>query len=249
MNMPVFTGLHELDELTGGFKPGELVIFGGRPAMGKTSFALKLLERTGIETGEGCLIWSLEESKDRLVRRLYAFHSGNNYAGNQKKAEVDLFRKQYIENGPVWIDDAISGDLDYTISRWEEFKSAYNLRFIIVDYIQLISSPMRLHLCLQCLKSCAQRLSIPIIVLSQINQIPESRTDKRPILSDLRWIDCVDPVDQILFLYREDYYYRDAEQYNIAEFILAKHPEGKNGTAKVLFHYTSQSFLVYSDNT
>ena len=81
-------------------------------------------------------------------------------------------------------------------------------------------------------------MSVPIIVLSQVNQIPESRADKRPIISDLRWLESVDPVNQVLFLYREDYYYRNTEQPDIAEFILAKHPEGKTGTARVRFRHT-----------
>ena len=238
MTAPIFTGLKALDELTGGFKPGELILLGARAAMGKTSFALHLLERTGIQNGEDCILWSLEESEERLARRLYALHTGSYYALDSKCGGFDTFRKQYIENGPVWIDETITGDLDFITNRWRAFKSAHDFRFIIVDYIQLLASPAGSHICLRCLKACAEYMSVPIIVLSQVNQIPESRADKRPIISDLRWLQSVVPVDQVLFLYREDYYYRNAEQSDIAEFILAKHPEGKTGTARVRFRHT-----------
>lgn len=237
MTAPIFTGLEALDKLTGGFKPGELILLGARAAMGKTSFALRLLERTGIQNGEDCILWSLEESEERLARRLYALHTGSYYALDSKRGGFDTFRKQYI-NGPVWIDETITGDLDFITNRWRAFKSAHDFRFIIVDYIQLLASPVGSHICLRCLKACAQHLSVPIIVLSQVNQIPESRADKRPIISDLRWLESVDPVNQVLFLYREDYYYRNTEQPDIAEFILAKHPEGKTGTARVRFRHT-----------
>ena len=247
MSTPVFTGLHELDELTGGFKPGELILLGARPAMGKTSFALNLLENVGIKGNMPCLMLSLETGEEHLMRHLYALHTGITPFHKGKAADMEVFREQYMEKGPMWIEAKPVHDLDELMKRLRILSAAHELKFIVVDYLQLLAGPASMDACLSLFKALARELSVPIIILSQINQLPDSRADKRPIISDLRWVSDTGPVDQVLFLYRDDYYNRDSEQYNVAEFILARHPEGRSGTARALFRYTPLSFLVYSD--
>lgn len=246
MDEPLFTGLRELDELTGGFRPGELILLGARPGMGKSSFALKLVEKAGLQEHRSCLFLSLERQESLLVRDLYSLHSGFFHGHERRGTEIEAFRKEHIENGPVLIDDNPVFDLDELISRLTNYSE---LKLIVIDYLQLLARPIDMQYCLTILKTVAMKLSIPIIVLSQIDRNPDTRADKRPLLSDLRWINTKHMyiVDQILFLYRDDYYNRDTEQYNVMEFILAKHPAGRSGTAKALYRYTAQRFLFFSN--
>ena len=245
MNTPVFTGLDALDKLTGGFKPGELIILGARPAIGKTSFALNLLENAGLREKQNCLMLSLEMGTYLISRRLFALHTGEFHVHKDITNELDRFVWKYMDEGPVWVDGKPVHGMDELTDR---LHAVHDLRFAVIDYLQLLACPVDMSACLTRLKTLALELSVPIILLSQINQFPDFRTDKRPTISDLRWVSDVAPVDQVLFLYRDDYYNRDAAQYNIAEFILAKHPEGRSGTAKVLFRYTPQGFLVYCND-
>ena len=256
MRTPVFTGLDALDELTGGLKPGELVIVGGRPAMGKTSFAINLLGRAGIGNGVCCFLLELEGTEKQITHQLYAYHTRYYHALNskRKRSEMEDFYKEYIENGPVWIDDTPIPDLDMLAEKWRMLKEKHELRFIVIDYIFLMLTCGQETFSLQAamkytmtwLKRMAKELSIPIIILSQISRAAAYRQDKHPIMSDLN--DTIaESADQVIFLYRDDYYNRDAEQYNIAEFILAKHPEGKAGTAKAVFRYTPQGFLIFDN--
>ena len=243
----VFSDLSSLDDLTGGFKDGELIILGGRPGLGKTSFALSLLERAGLNQNENCFMRSFEAPSFLLVRHLYALHTRLFWGLDQKENEINVFRNQYIDNGPVWIDDAPECNLEELADKWRYLRTEYGLKFIIIDFLQLMTSPDGMNSCLTQLKSIAQELSLPIIVLSQLNRDVETRADKRPTISDLLWVETLDPVDQILFLYRGDYYkHLEDERDNIAEFILAKHPAGKSGIATVACHPTANSFLLYT---
>ena len=243
----VFSGLSSLDELTGGFKKGELIVLGGRPGLGKTSFALKLLERTGLNQNEDCFMRSFETSSSLLARHLYALQTRLFWGLDKKENELNAFRNQYIDNGPVWIDDAPECDLEALTEKWRSLRADHELRFIIIDYLQLMASPDGVTSCLMQLKSIAQELSMPVIVLSQLNRTVEARADKRPIITDLPWVEGLDPVDQILFLYWDDFYKSLGEERdNKAEFILAKHPDGKIGIATVACHRTADGFLLYT---
>ncbi len=242
----VLSGLLSLDELTGGFNDGELIILGGRPGMGKTSFALRLLEMSGIEQKENCLMQSFEMPSSLLARHLYALRTRLFWELDKQENEINAFRDRYIDNGPIWIDDSPTRTLEELSEKWRSLQAEHNLKFIIVDYLQLMTSPDGLNSCLKQLKSIAKELSLPIIVLSQLNRAVDCRTDKRPIVTDLRWIDDLDAADQILFLYREDYYTNpDEQRCSITEFILAKHPEGKTGTVKIPHYFTAEYFLLY----
>ena len=243
----VFSGLSSLDDLTGGFKDGELIILGGRPGLGKTSFALKLLERTGLKQNENCFMRSFETSSSLLIRHLYALHTKLFFGLDRKENGINVFRNQHIDNGPIWIDDTPTCDLEELTDKWRYLRTEHELKLIIIDYLQLMTSSDRVTSCLMQLKSIALELSLPVIVLSQLNLTVEARADKRPIITDLLWVEGLDPVDQILFLYRDDFYKpRNEERDNKAEFILAKHPDGKNGIATVACHRTADGFLFYT---
>lgn len=243
----MFSGLSSLDNLTGGFKDGELIILGGRPGLGKTSFALKLLERTGLNQNKNCFMRSFETSSFLLSRHLYALHTRLFWGLEKKENDINAFRKQYIDNGPVWIDDAPECNMEELTEKWRSLRTEYELKLIIIDFLQLMAQEDSVDSCLMRLKSIAQELSLPIIVLSQLNRTVEARSDKRPIITDLLWVESLDRVDQILFLYRDDFYkHHDEEQDNKAEFILAKHPDGKSGIATVACHRTADSFLLYT---
>ncbi len=244
----VFSGLSALDDLTGGFKDGELIILVGRPGLGKTSFALKLLERTGLNQNENCFMRSFETSSFLLARHLYALHTSLFWGLDKKENEINVFRNRYIDNGPVWIDDDPECNIEELTEKWRFFRAEHELKFIIIDYLQLMTSSDGMNSCLRQLKSIAQELSLPIIVLSQLNRTVETRADKRPTISDLRLVEALDPVDQILFLYRDDFYKPHGEECdNKAEFILAKHPDRKSGSATIACHRTADSFLLYTE--
>ncbi len=243
----VLSGLLPLDELTGGFKDGELIILGGRPGLGKTSFALKLLERTGLKQNENCFMRSFEASSSLLAHHLYALHTRLFWGLEKKENEINAFRNQYINHGPIWIDDNPLWDLEAATEKWRSLCAEHDLKLIIIDYLQLMASPDGVRSCLMQLKSVAQKLSLPVVVLSQLNRTVEARADKRPIITDLPWVEGLDPVDQILFLYWDDFYKPCGEERdNKAEFILAKHPDVKNGIATVTCHRTADGFLLYS---
>lgn len=243
----LFSGLSSLDELTGGFKSGDLIVIGARPGIGKTSFALEVLEEAGITQKENCMMLSLEMSSSQIIRKLYALRTGKYCIWDSQENEIDDFRQNYCEKGSVWIDDTPTQNLDELLEKWRRLHAEYGLKFILIDYLQLLVSPKEIDSCLIQLKSLAQELSLTIIVLSQLDRSTEARTDKRPIVSDLHWINCPETVDQILFLYRNDYY-RDIEECDyIAEFNLAKHPEGKAGIAKIPYQLTAQDFIVYGE--
>lgn len=249
MNTPLLTGLNSIDSVTGGFKPGELIILGARNGMGKTSFAVQLLERTGIQNGEGCYYVSLEESKQKIVEHLYMVHTGYYPALKSKCTEVESFQQQYIENGPAWINDDPLPDLDELIIKWRTLASAHLLRLIIIDYFQLLAVSDEKRPCLKRLKDIALELSVPILVLSQLSRFVEYRQNHRPILSDLSIAVPLELVDQVLLLHQEHYYNSALERPYIAEFYLAKQPEGHTGMSKELFCYTPHGFLFYDDDS
>lgn len=238
------SGFSALDRIMTGLNKSDLILLAARPAMGKTSFALNIASNVGMKTGKKVAVFSLEMSKEQLVERILsgdALVQGNKMRTGELSVE-DWVRiataAQGIAKAPIYIDDTAGITVPEMKARLRRIK---DLGLVIIDYLQLMSSNSRSENRVQVvseitrsLKVMAKELNLPIIVLSQLSRGPESRTDHRPMLSDLRESGSIEQdADLVLFLYRDAYYNRDSEEQNVAECIIAKNRHGETGTVKL----------------
>ena len=254
------TGFEELDKLTTGLHPGELIIIAGRPAMGKTTFGINIVHHAALKENIPSLIFSLEMTEDQLVQRMLC-----------SEAEVDGqdLRKGFVKGEdwtrlaraaatlsqtPIYIDDTPAITVMEMRSRARRIKSKMGLDLIIVDYLQLMGSrgrhenrQMEISEISRSLKYMAKELGCPVIALSQLSRAVESRKDMRPQLSDLRESGAIEQdADVVMMLYRPEYYKIEEIQINknkenskgIAEVIIAKQRNGPPGSV----------FLAFRDN-
>ena len=247
-NPVIMTGYTELDKLTGGFKRGELILIAGRPAMGKTAFALNLANAFMSERKITCL-FSLEMSKHYLLKYIKYLKAGIDIqkinSGNLQPDDFGKLRNAMIKlaGTRIYIDDA----KDVTPNYIKDKCKTKILDVIIIDYLQLMkndkSTPKNRQILCD-LKKLAVELNIPVIVLSRISKRIERRKDKHPLLTDL-WnsTSIKDILDKILFLYREDYYdFSEPEKRGIAEIIVAKNNNGETGTVNLLYDSEKRTF-------
>ena len=247
------SGFRDIDAITGGFQPGNLIIVAARPAMGKSAFVVNIAEAVAVGAGKPTAFFSLEMSEVELAQRFIACRA---------RISGDLLRKGKVssrdwpkvvracaelENAPLWIDDSSDLgllDLRAKARRLHASEQARGgLGAIILDYMQLMrAEDSRINRVEQVaqmsrgLKILARELNVPVIALSQLSRAPEQRPDKRPILSDLRESGSIEQdADVVAFLYRDEYYNPDSEDAGIAEVIIAKHRNGPIGTTKLAF--------------
>ncbi|OGH01838.1 MAG: replicative DNA helicase [Candidatus Lambdaproteobacteria bacterium RIFOXYD1_FULL_56_27] len=257
------TGFADLDHKTSGLQPSDLIIVAARPAMGKTAFALNIAKyvATRSEAPGATLVFSLEMSKEQLVTRLLSaeakvdsekLRSGNLEAEDWDKLAMatDLLsgRNIYINDTP-----AMSCYEVATVSKQLHKEFPQGVSLVIVDYLQLMkgSRPnqpreQEISEISRSLKGLAKELQVPVIALSQLNRALESRTNKRPQLSDLRESGAIEQdADLIMFIYRDEVYDEDSKDKGIAEIIIGKHRNGSTGTLKLVFtgRYTTFSNL------
>ena len=241
------TGFSGLDKVLAGMGKSDLVLVGARPGMGKTSFALNIATNVAQATKKKVCIFSLEMSADQLVNRMLSSEAMvDSYAlrtGELKHEEwehiADASAK--LSGCDILIDDT-SG---ITVTGMKgKLRRVQNLGLVIIDYLQLMTSDKRIDNRVQevgdisrNLKIMAKELMVPIICCAQLSRGPESRTDKKPMLSDLRDSGAIEQdADTVMFLYRDEYYKTDATsdtEGNIAEIIVAKNRHGSTGTVKV----------------
>jgi replicative DNA helicase len=256
----VSAGFRDLDSLTGGFQPGNLIILAGRPAMGKSAAVCNIAENVAVKDDKPVALFSLEMSEMELAHRFIA--SQARIAGDRLRKGRVASRDwpkvvkacNKLESAPLWIDD--SSDLGLLELRakarrlhaQERSRGNEGLGMVVVDYLQLMRSDdpraNRVEQVAQFsrgLKILARELNVPVIGISQLSRAPEQRPDKRPILSDLRESGSIEQdADLVGFLYRDEYYNGDeSEEPGIAELIIAKHRNGPIGTVKLAFlsHY------------
>jgi len=246
------TGYHELDDKTCGLQNGEMIVIAGRPSMGKTSLALNIAEHLGVVEKIPVAVFSLEMSKQQLAERFLCSAS---------EIESQLVRKgmlttaQYeklkqacglLYEAPIYIDDTSSLTPLELRAKCRRLKSLYNIRCVMVDYLQLMhlgsrveSRQQEITTISRYIKALARELNIPVVVLSQLNRAPEGREDHRPRMSDLRESGSIEQdADVVILLHREDYYHRGEasyEQTNTAELIIAKQRNGPTGTVPLIF--------------
>jgi replicative DNA helicase len=242
------TGFSGLDKVLAGMGKSDLVLVGARPGMGKTSFALNVATNVAQDTKKTVCIFSLEMSADQLVNRILSSEAMvDSYAlrtGELKPEEWDHIAQASakLSQCDILIDDT-SG---ITVTGMKgKLRRVKNLGLVVIDYLQLMTSDKRIDNRVQevsdisrNLKIMAKELMVPIICLAQLSRGPESRTDKKPMLSDLRDSGAIEQdADTVMFLYRDEYYKTDAAasdtEGNIAEIIIAKNRHGSTGTVKV----------------
>ena len=239
------SGYHELDEILSGFQKNALIIVGARPAMGKTAFALGAAANAAIKSSKPVLFFSLEMGHLELTQRLLA--SGSRIDASKfrtgKFSEQDWSRitrtMGSLSEAPLWIDD----NPNLTVMARRLKSRVGDLGLIVIDYLQLMtvrsnaeSRQVEISEISRGLKILARELETPVIALSQLSRGLEQRTDKRPMLSDLRESGSLEQdADVVLFLYRDEVYNADSPDRGTAEVIVSKHRSGPNGVARLAF--------------
>ncbi len=248
------SGFAELDEMTTGFQPNDLVIVAARPSMGKTAFCLNIATHAAVE-GHGVAVFSLEMSKESLVQRMLTAEARVNSQavrrGELKDFDFTRLARAagILQSCPVWIDDTPALTLLEMRSKARRLKVENDVKLIIVDYLQLMRSPEHSENRVQeisdisrSLKALARELEVPVMALSQLSRASEQRGgERKPILSDLRDSGAIEQdADVVLFIHRPEMYAREDADGNsnegIAEVIVAKHRNGPTGTLDLYFH-------------
>ncbi len=254
------TGFQDLDELTTGFQPGDLIVVGARPGMGKTSFCLNIAAHVGIEVKVPVVIFSLEMSKELLVLRMVcseaevdskSVRSGYHTKEDYRKLVNAAGR---LAEAPIYIDDAFNSVLEIR-AKARRLKAEHGLGLIIVDYLQLMRGEGSFTAREQVIsdisrsfKALAKDLSVPVIVISQLNRSCEQRgDDKHPLIADLRESGAIEQdADTILFLYRGDYYKVKNAEPGVADLDVAKQRNGPTKKFPITFIDKYTKFKDYT---
>ncbi|OIM98221.1 replicative DNA helicase [Idiomarina sp. MD25a] len=246
------TGFHDLDQMTAGLQPSDLIIVAARPSMGKTTFAMNLAENVAMNEEKPVLVFSLEMPSEQIMMRMLASLSrvDQNRVRTGRLEDDDWARIASVMNilndkNNLYIDD--SSGLTPTEVRSRARRVARDhggLSMIMVDYLQLMTVPgmsenrtLEIAEISRSLKSLAKELSVPVVALSQLNRSLEQRSDKRPVNSDLRESGSIEQdADVIMFIYRDEVYHPDSAEKGLAEIIIGKQRNGPIGKVELKFH-------------
>ena len=253
------SGFVDLDGKISGLNPADLLIIAARPAMGKSAFVLNIASYVAMHMKTPVMVFSLEMSKEQLVNRILCSESE---VDSMKLRNADLSSEDWLKLGeassrlaevPLYIDDTPGLSAAELRAKCRKAKLEKNVGLIIIDYLQLMegksknaSRQQEISEISRSLKILAKELSVPVIALSQLSRASESRTDHRPMLSDLRESGAIEQdADIVMFLHREDYYNAETEKKNIAEIIISKNRNGATGIIELawLGQYTKFSNL------
>jgi replicative DNA helicase len=263
----VATGFDDLDKLLAGLQPSDLIILAGRPAMGKTAFALNVAQQAALGEGKtGVAIFSLEMAKEQLVLRMLCSQArvdSSKVRGgflSDQDFERLAISAQHLGDAPIFIDDSAGLSVLEVRAKARRLKRdpTVNLGLIIIDYLQLMrgnaeSREQEISQISRSLKNLAKELQLPVVALSQLNRQVEQRADRRPLLADLRESGAIEQdADVVAFVFREEAYQPDNEEVRgLAEIIVAKQRNGPIGTVRLTFrseytrfeNYTEEEFL------
>jgi replicative DNA helicase len=248
------TGFAELDQITNGLHAGQMVVIAARPAIGKSTLGLDLARSCSIKHGLTSVIFSLEMSRSEITMRLLSaeakvalHHMRSGHMSDDDWARLAR-RMGEVADAPLYIDDSPNLTMMEIRAKARRLRQRNDLRLIVVDYLQLMTSGKRVESRQQevsefsrSLKLLAKELDVPVVAISQLNRGPEQRQDKRPMLADLRESGAIEQdSDMVLLLHREDAYERESPRAGEADLILAKHRNGPTGTVTVAFqgHYS-----------
>jgi len=243
------TGFSDFDSITAGLHPSDLIIFAGRPSMGKSALVSSIAEHVGVAEKIPLVIFSLEMSKEQFVQRMLCSHARVN-AHNVRTGFLSQTDWPKLTNAagklsdaPIYIDDTAGLSVLELRAKARRLKSQRNIQLIIVDYLQLMQGmpgsenrQQEISEISRSLKALARELSVPVIAVSQLSRAVESRQDRRPQLSDLRESGAIEQdADLVGLLLREEYYNPTEENRGIAEVIIAKQRNGPVGSIKLVF--------------
>jgi len=264
----VKTGFHDLDEMTGGLQHGDMIILAARPSMGKTALALNIAEQVAL-SNVPVGVFSLEMSKQQLVQRVLAARAGI----DAHRLRRNLLRKDehtalmtacdQMFDAPLYIDDTPGLTLLQLRAKARRLQQKHQIKFLVIDYLQLMvsgrkaeSRQVEVSEISRGVKAMARELEVPVLCLSQLNRSPEERTNRKPMMSDLRESGSIEQdADVVALLHREDYYHKDdpdweadnPDKAGVAELILAKQRNGPTGVVKMAWVASSMRFRDYSN--
>ncbi|MFA5602413.1 MAG: replicative DNA helicase [Bacilli bacterium] len=258
------SGFHSLDKITTGFHENELIVFAGRPGMGKTTFALNIASFVAINTNKTVAVFTLEMGAEQLATVLisslgqierHKLMTGKLYNNDWKRVNEAISQ---LADTRIYIDDTAGITVGEIRAKCRRLASSDDgLGLVVVDYLQLIQAPPKyagnrqqeVSEISRALKTMAMELDVPVIALAQLSRGVESRENKRPLMSDLRESGSIEQdADIVAFLYRDDYYNKEArkdDNVSVTELIIEKHRKGPTGTVELLFKGSTSTFLNY----
>ncbi len=248
------TGFADLDALTNGLHPGQLIVIAGRPGLGKSTMGLDIARSCSIKHSLASVIFSLEMSKTEITMRLLSaearvplHHMRSGMMTDDDWARLAR-RMGEVADAPLYIDDSPNLTMMEIRAKARRLRQRHDLRLVVIDYLQLMTGNKKAESRQQevselsrNLKLLAKELEVPVIAMSQLNRGAEQRTDKKPQLSDLRESGSIEQdADMVILLHREDAYERESPRAGEADFIVAKHRNGPTATITVAFqgHYS-----------
>jgi replicative DNA helicase len=243
------TGFHQLDEITNGLHPGQMITVAGRPGSGKSTLALDFARSAAVKNGKPTVIFSLEMGKLEIMMRLFSAEAGvalqnmrSGHMSDQDWARLAR-RASELSEAPLFIDDSPNLTMMEIRAKARRLRQRHDVQLVIIDYLQLMTSGKRVESRQQevsefsrAMKLLAKELDVPVVALSQLNRGPEQRTDKKPMLADLRESGSIEQdSDMVLLVHRPDLYEPETERAGEADLIIAKHRNGPTGTIAVAF--------------
>jgi len=248
------TGFADLDALTNGLHSGQMVVIAARPALGKSTLALDLARAASVRAGLTAVLFSLEMTRNEITMRLLSAEAQVQLQAmrtghlNEDDWARLARRMSEVVDAPLFIDDSPNMSMMEIRAKCRRLKQRHDLRLVIIDYLQLMTSPRRVENRQQevsemsrSLKLLAKELDVPVVAAAQLNRGPEQRSDKRPLLADLRESGSIEQdSDVVILLHREDAYEPESPRAGEADFIVAKHRNGPTATVTVAFqgHYS-----------
>ncbi|MGE0825818.1 MAG: replicative DNA helicase [Candidatus Binatia bacterium] len=254
------TGFLDLDRMTAGLQPSDLIIVAARPSMGKTAFVLNIAQYVALHTNTAVGVFSLEMSKEQLVMRMLCSEARvdnakvrTGYLGERDFPRLAMAAGRLAE-APIYIDDTPAQNVLEVRAKARRLKREADIGLVVIDYLQLMrgltsqeNRTQELSEISRSLKSLAKELGVPVIALSQLNRQVEQRADKRPMMSDIRESGSIEQdADVIMFIYRDEVYKADSQDEGVAEIVVGKQRNGPTGTVRLAFRreYTRFDNLV-----
>jgi replicative DNA helicase len=257
------SGFKDLDDITGGFQPGNLIVIAARPSMGKSCLVTNIAENATLEHGHPVALFSLEMSETELAQRFISSQARikgeelrkGRVAENRWPKIVETTNR--LAQAPLYIDDSSDVGLLEIRAKARRLHAQHALGLVIVDYLQLMRAEGRVENRVEQvgqmsrgLKILARELHVPVIALSQLNRAVEQRTDKVPLLSDLRESGSIEQdSDLVVFIYRDEYYNEDSEREGEADLVVAKHRNGALGKVTLTFRKEYPKFMNFVDES
>ena len=243
------TGFEDLDRLTNGFHKGQLIIVAARPGVGKSTLAMDFTRAAALHSGMPAAFFSLEMSSSEIVMRLLSAETGIDLnlirSGKLSSTQWEILARQMgkLADRPLFLDDSPNLTMMEIRAKARRLKQRHNIQMIVVDYIQLMTSGRKVESRQQevsefsrQMKLLAKELQVPVVALSQLNRGPEGRTDKRPMLSDLRESGSLEQdADMVILIHREELYNKETSRLGEADLIVAKHRNGPTRDIAVAF--------------